>query len=186
MLEAFKKPRFSQEQIEGYRSYIQNLVDTKTFEEVEQLAKSSWQHVKIVMNFFMLPKTELHEQFREKFIKPAKQRDAHKLEWIFIGKMKENKQLFIKEHLIDSYQYNDVKYQIINRTVLHERNYHWEWEITDIVLHIAIPYFSQQAWRDKFWYSMEIYHSKTPEFFDRLVNDMKTYQWNAALTSNRK
>ena len=32
-----------------------------------------------------------------------------------MGEMKNNKELFIHEHLIDSYEYNDVKYQIIRR-----------------------------------------------------------------------
>jgi hypothetical protein len=94
--------------------------------------------------------------------------------------MKENKQKFIKEHLIDSYQYNDVKYQIVDRYVLAS------WDEWEEIIQISIPYFSPLAWRDKYGYWITIYRSKTPEFFDRLVANMKVYSGNASLTSNKK
>lgn len=180
MKEAFKKKSFSQEEIDEMTAYIQDLVDNKTFEEVNALAKTSWLHVKMVTYFFMLPKTELHQAFKEKFVEPAKDLAAKYLEWKLIGEMKQNKQLFIKEHGIDSYQYNDVKYQIVDRYFI------GEWRTADEIIQISIPYFSSQAARDKFWYWIIIYRSKCPEFFDRLVSEMKVYDWNAALTSNRK
>jgi hypothetical protein len=41
MKEAFKKKSFSQEEIDEMTAYIQDLVDNKTFEEVNALAKTS-------------------------------------------------------------------------------------------------------------------------------------------------
>ena len=180
MEKAFNVRNFSSEEIDEITAYIQDKVDNCSFEEVNTLAKTSWKHVKMVTNFFMLPKTELHQQFKEKFIEPAKKVEAQHLEWKLIGEMKKNKQLFIKEHGIDSYQYNDVKYQIVDRYFI------GSWRTADEIIQISIPYFSSQAARDKFWYWILIYRSKCPEFFERLTRDMKVYEWNATLTSNRK
>lgn len=180
MKSPFKVEEFSQEKIDEITNYIKDLVENKTFEEAEALSKTSWKHCRYVMQFYMLPKTPLHQLFKEKMINPEKQINAKYLEWKLIWEMKQNKELFIKEHGIDSYQYNDVKYQIVDRYFI------GSWETADEIIQISIPYFSSQASRDKFWYGITIYKSKTPEFFDRLIRDMRVYQWNATLTSNRK
>ena len=179
MKEAFEIKKFSQEEIEEITNYIKSLMD-KSFEEVEALAKTSWQHCRYVMYFYSLPKTDLHKEFREKFLRPETEINAKYLEWRIIWEMKQNKELFIKEHLIDSYEYNNVKYQIVDRYFI------GSWDTWDEVIQISIPYFSSQAARDKFWYGITIYRSKGPEFFDRLLRDMRVYKGNADLTSNRK
>lgn len=161
-------------------SYIESIID-KEFSEVNALAKTSWYHCRNVMKFFQInPKTELHHRFKEKFIEPIKKIKQKALEWKLMGEMKNNKELFIHEHLIDSFEYNDVKYQIIRRYSVKTRD--WLEEI----IQISIPYFSSIAWRDKFWYSMLISRLKTPEFFDELIKNMKVYKWNATLTSNKR
>ena len=180
MNNAFKIKKLTPEEIQEITNYIQNLVDNKSFEEVEALAKTDWKHCRYVMEFFSLPKTNLHKEFREKFCNMEKQVAAKYLEWRIIWEMKQNKELFIKEHLIDSYEYNNVKYQIVDRYFISS------WDTEDEVIQISIPYFSSQAARDKFWYGITIYRSKCPEFFDRLVRDMRVYKGNADLTSNRK
>ena len=185
-MEWFKKVEITPEEKEEIFAYIMSLLE-KSFEEVDALAKTSWKHCKYVMKFYQIkPYTDLHKIFEESYLQPKEKLEQKALEWRLIGKMKENKELFIKEHLIDSYQYNEVKYQIINKKNLVYKNYTGEEDKVDTVLIIAIPYFSQQATRDKFWYSMEIYKSKTPEFFDKLISNMRTYEWNAVLTSNKK
>ena len=180
MNNAFKIKKLTPEEIQEITNYIQNLVDNKSFEEVEALAKTDWKHCRYVMEFFSLPKTNLHKEFREKFCNMEKQVAAKYLEWRIIWEMKQNKELFIKEHLIDSYEYNNVKYQIVDRYFISS------WDTEDEVIQISIPYFSSQAARDKFLYGITIYRSKCPEFFDRLVRDMRVYKGNADLTSNRK
>ena len=179
MMEAFKKKSFSQDEINEITQYVLSLM-SKSFEEVQKLPKISWKHCKYMLLFHMLPKTELHKQFREKFIQPEIYQEQKALEWKLLGEMKRNKERVIKEHLIESYQYNDVKYQIIDHYSISSR----EW--IDEIIQISIPYFSSQAQRDKFWYWMLISKSKTPEFFERLIKDMRVYKWNADLTSNRK
>jgi len=68
------------------------------------------------MMFFQIKeKTELHKKFREKFLDPLKKMSSKLEEGRLKGLMKSNKELFIQEHLVDSYQFNDVKYQIIKR-----------------------------------------------------------------------
>jgi hypothetical protein len=68
------------------------------------------------MKFFQIKeKTDLHKRFREKFLDPLKQINSKYEEGRLKGLMKSNKEAFIKEHLIDEYQFSDVKYQIINR-----------------------------------------------------------------------
>ena len=179
MMEAFKKKGFTQEYIEETTNYIQGLM-SRPFEEVDALARTSWKHCKYVMDFFSFPKTELHKAFDEKFNLPIRKQKEKKLEWKIMWEMKENKQKFIKEHLIDSYQYNDVKYQIVDRYVLAS------WDEWEEIIQISIPYFSPQAQRDKFWYWILVSRTQTPEFFDRLVRDMRVYNGNADLTSNKK
>ena len=176
----FEKKEFSQEQIDDIINYIQDVVDNKSFEEVEALVKTDWKHCRYVVYFHMLPKTSLHKAFDEKILELERRMDAKLLEWKILGEMKQNKELFIKEHWIDSYQFKDVKYQIVDRYFL------GSWDTADEVIQISIPYFSSQAARDKYWYGITIYKSKCPEFFDKLLRDMRVYQWNASLTSNRK
>jgi len=178
-MEAFKTKPLTQEEIDEVTSYIEKILEL-SFEEIDKLAKTSWKHWRYVMLFHQLPKTELHKRFYEKVRVPTNTNNAKDLEWRLIGEMKENKQLFIREHLIDSYQYNDVKYQIVDRYFI------GSWETGDEVIQISIPYFSPLAWRDKYGYWITIYRSKTPEFFDRLVANMKVYSGNASLTSNKK
>ena len=180
MLSVFQNKKPTQEEIDKLVEYIQDLVDNKSFEEVHALAKTDWSHWMKVMTFFRLPKTELHEQFREKFIKPTSKLRWKYLESYIIDQMKKNKEEFIREHKIDSYQFSDVKYQI------HDRYFIGTWDKSDQVMNISIPYFSPRESQDKFWYWITLYRSHAPEFFDRLLKDMKVYQWNASLTSNRK
>lgn len=181
MQEAFKNLVLTPEEKQKVISYIESIMD-KEFDEVDALAKTSWYHCKNVMKFFQIsPKTELHQRFQEKFLEPIKKIKQKVLEWKLMGEMKNNKELFIHEHLIDSYEYNDVKYQIIRRYSYRDR----DWTV-DEVIQVSIPYFSSQAWRDKFWYSILISRSKTPEFFDELIKNMKVYKWNATLTSNKR
>ena len=180
MKSPFRHEEFSQEKIDEITRYIQYLVDNKTYEEVEALVKTDWKHCRYVMQFHMLPRTPLHQTFDEKFLKPERQFDAKYLEWKLIGEMKQNKEKFIKEYWIESYQFNDVKYQIIDRYFI------WYWNEEDEVIEIAIPYFSSQLARDRYWYGITIYKSHCPDFFERLTKDMRVYQWNATLTSNRK
>ena len=161
-------------------AYIESLMD-KEFTEVDALAKTDWRHCRLVMKFFQIKeKTDLHKRFREKFLDPLKQINSKYEEGRLKGLMKSNKEAFIKEHLIDEYQFSDVKYHIINRYFV------WEWDNEDEILSVAIPYFSQIATRDKFGYWIEISKKKTPEFFQEIAEKMKPYKWNASLTSNKK
>ena len=178
-MEAFKSKAITPEQIQEVISYIESIIDLP-FEEVDKLAKTDWKHWRYIMLFFQLPRTDLHKKFQEKMIAPTKKKNEKALEWKLIGEMKTNKELFIKEHLIDSYQYNDVKYQIVDRYFI------GSWDNSDEIIQISIPYFSPLAWRDKFGYWLLISKSKTPEFFEKLVTNMKTYSGNASLTSNKK
>ena len=161
-------------------AYIESLMD-KDFAEVDALWRTDWKHCRLVMKFFQIKeKTDLHKRFKEKFLDPLKQMNSKYEEGRLKGLMKSNKEAFIKEHLIDEYQFNDVKYHIINRYFV------WEWDNEDEILSVAIPYFSQIATRDKFGYWIEISKKKTPEFFQEITEKMKPYKWNASLTSNKK
>lgn len=161
-------------------AYIESIMD-KDFAEVDALWRTDWKHCRYVMMFFQIKeKTELHKKFREKFLDPLKKMSSKLEEGRLKGLMKSNKESFIQEHLVDSYQFNDVKYQIIKRYFV------WSWDDEDEILSIAIPYFSQIATRDKFWYWIEISKRKTPKFFQELTEKMRTYEWNASLTSNKK
>ena len=161
-------------------AYIESLMD-KDFAEVDALWRTDWRHCRLVMKFFQIKeKTDLHKRFKEKFLDPLKQMNSKYEEGRLKGLMKSNKEAFIKEHLIDEYQFSDVKYHIINRYFV------WEWDNEDEILSVAIPYFSQIATRDKFGYWIEISKKKTPEFFQEITEKMKTNKWNASLTSNKK
>ena len=168
-----------QEEIKKINEYIDYLL-TLNYEEVKSLAKTSSKHWEYITKFFSLPKTAKHTEFITKFIDPEKS-EKQKIEESEILKiMTANRNKFIDYHNIDYSDYNEVKYQVIKRF----KTIHNFWE--DEVLLIWIPYFSQQHKRDKFWYQLEIYKSKTPELFTKFVCEMRRYKWNAFLTSNKK
>ncbi len=176
----------SPEQIQSHIDYITMIMEY-SFEEIDNLARTSKDHCDHVVKFFSIkPHIQLHKQFEEKFCKPSTLLSQKIKEWKLLWLMKQNKNLFIKEHLIDAYQYDDVKYQIIDRYYLIEKSYTINEEKYDDTIQISIPYFSSSAQRDKFWYWLVIKKSECPEFFDTLVEKMKKYEWNAALTSNKR
>ena len=173
------KPTFSKEKINEITEYVKSIL-FKDPDEVNKLTKTSSKHCKMITEFYMLDKTDLHKAFENMIIEYEKKQKQKKAEWKLLGMMKNNKAAFIREHGIEGIQYQDVKYQIIDRFFI------WVWDTSDEILRIAIPYYSPQSQRDKFWYWIIVYKSKTPNLFERLSREMKKYEGNAYISSNRK
>lgn len=138
-----------------------------------QQAKSSlpgWS--KMLMRFYMLPKTELHKKFDEVIINPDREVRFVSEEWRIRGQIKQGIRNFISEKHLDGYQSENVKYHLIRRSTIKN---HLSDE-KDEVLQIGIPY--ELAGKPEFYGSILVYKSKTPRVFSGCLEKYPWYKWD--------
>ena len=169
MQEPFKKPNISESEAKELTEYVQNIImiDYATFEECKEEFKWHWSKI---MKFFMLPHTALHDQYL-KWIAPCREAREKKDSWIILGKMDDNKEQMMNDNnLMDT----EVKYQIIKVNSLYHK-FWWK----DECITIWIPYFDNTEKRNRFYWTINIYKSKTPVLYESMSQNLRRFSWDA-------
>lgn len=122
----------------------------------------------MLMRFFMLPHSDLHDRFFEVICQPDNSTFLEAETGVIRGKIKANIKDFISKHHLDSYQSSNVKYHIVNRKVLVNHLDGSE----DEVIQIGIPY--EMDGIPKFAGSILVMKSKAPAVF---AGCLDKYPW---------
>lgn len=139
------------------------MIDYKTFEENK--SEFPWYWSKI-MRFFMLPHTELHEEYMKR-CRPCSEVKEKKETDDVLRQMSIAKWRFVEDNNVDE---SDVKYFIVKRfTTLHNL---WD---RDERITIWIPYYAQQQNKYKFGWTVNICKSKTPKLFDDITKNFRRF-----------
>lgn len=185
MKKAFNKIEISQDEKEMIVAWIKNVVDI-WYDDFERLKKEKAiaGRQKYVLKFWMFwPKEypDLYAKFKEVICQPDIDKEIAKQEWMIKGAMQKWKSDFIEHHFIDSSNYDLVKYQKITM----KEWQHKDWKIEKI-LHIAIPYMTNQSPKPHFGYWILISSLRTPQLFADFMADIPQFNWDTNLISNKQ
>ena len=122
----------------------------------------------MLMRFYMLPHSELHDKFSAVICEPDHATFLEDETWVIRGKIKASIKDFISKHHLDAYESSKVKYHIVNRRVLVNHLDGSE----DEVLQIGIPYELDGV--PKFAGSILVMKSKAPAVF---AGCLDKYPW---------
>lgn len=126
----------------------------------------------MLMRFYMLPHSELHDRFYETICLPDHATFLEDETWVIRGKIKAGIRTFISDHHLDAYESSKVKYHIVNRNVLVN---HLDGS-KDEVLQIGIPY--EMDGKPKFAGSILVMKSKAPAVFAWCLDKYPWFEGN--------
>ena len=109
----FKKPKISKEREAECIDFISTAVEMTMDEYLENFHKNPGFIGKIVYDFFTLPRTELHEKFRQTIAIPHKKLRIQKEEDSKSERMKDNIKQAQEDPRLDKETPEDRKYKII-------------------------------------------------------------------------
>ena len=168
-------PPITEQEEKEIRNYVEGIlsVDYETFRKIkdEWGFKGYW---KMIMQFFRLPKWDLHKRYMDwcrPSIEQKEKAEAGKILW----KMDSMKKKMISDYHLDT----DVKYQIINRHQI----WHKFWG-ADEYLTIWIPYFDNNEKKIRYYWTINVYSSKTPSLFHSFIEKMMRYAWDTEIYLN--
>lgn len=116
---------------------------------------------------------ELNKEWEEKFVKPDKEKKIKENEENLIIRIAINKSKFIKEHLIENSNINDVKYYLIKEEVGEDNQ----------VL-IWIPFSHSNLTVNKFGYSIWVNQKYYPNRYKDIISNYPRYTGEANVYSN--
>lgn len=166
-MKQLKQPPISEEEAKELAEFVEDVIsiDYETFEKCK--SDFPWYWGKI-MKFFRLPKTPLHEKYMQ-WCRPSRELKEKNETWIILRKMDTNSQRMMDEYnLMES----EVRYQIIKRI----KTWHKFWW-NDEVITIWIPYFDNTEKRARYYWTINIYQSKTPALFEEVANTYRRFTW---------
>jgi len=140
--------------------WIQSSIEEWFENYIKFFNTNKWMMGRIIIDFFRLPKTDLHYEFTEKIIKPHTQLKILKDENIIEDEIDSNqKNAMIDIKLNDE---NNKNYKIIH---IHQTKYWW-------IITIWIPYKHMEPWKwyiSKYAYTMNIEEIKTPNIYKKII-----------------
>jgi len=117
--------------------------------------------------------TEYEDEWQE-LLKGDKEKKETSYERIKRAEIKKKQEEFIREHLIRKEDYEAVKFKIVKDEELTNDEY----------ISLAIPFDNMRYWVPRFWWSVEVYKSKNPKFFERVKKTFEVYNGEAEIMSN--
>lgn len=167
-MQQVKREKISDEEAKELTQFVTDLlmIDYKTFQENKSAFPWYWSKI---MKFFRLPKTKLHEQYME-WCRPTKELREKNEAWKILWKMDAMKdKLKSDENLMDS----EVRYQIIKR---HEIWHKFWW--ADEYVTIWIPYYDNSEKKTRYYWTINVYQSVTPELFKKICESFRRFTWD--------
>lgn len=155
-----------------------------TYEEFEQWKKENTWWSDLLLNWCIIRKDypELNTIRETRFVLPDKKKKREKNKNLILAEMSRKKAQFFADNLIPEEEINAeddkwekrIRFRIIHYTKLKD----------DECVMLAIPFDSVNLMIPKFWASVEIYKSQSPEFFNDILHTYKKYDWTAVCSSN--
>lgn len=168
-------PPITEQEEKEIREFVEAIisVDYETFRKIkdEGWFKGYW---RMIMQFFRLPKGDLHKKYMD-WCRPVQEEREKAEAWKILWKMDWMKSKMKNDYNLDQ----DVKYQIIKRSQI--RHKFW-W--ADEYLTIWIPYFDNQERKIRYYWTINVYESKTPSLFHSFIEKMRRYSWDTDIYLN--
>lgn len=169
-MQQLKRDDISEAEAKEITEFVQDVIQTDyaTFSKIRADWGFPWYWGKI-MKFFRMPKTELHKKYMEWCRKPAQEIREKSETWKILWKMDDMRNKLMNDNNLTE---AEVKYQIIRRQEI--RHKFWG---ADEVLTIWIPYFDNQEKRCRYYWTINVYQTKTPELFKKICDTFRRFVW---------
>ena len=173
-MQQIKREKISDQEAKELTQFVQDVIsiDYDTFEQCKDSFPWYWGKI---MKFFRLPHTELHEKYME-WCRPSKELREKKEAGRILWAMDTNKEKMKNENNLMDWE---AKYQIIKRHQLYHK-FGWNYEM----ITVWIPYYDNKEKKNRFFWTINIYKSKTPLLFDSILQTIRRFTWEPDIMIN--